>query len=128
MIERADAPDDQPSPVQLCFGDLRDRGGRVVGQRGPGLLVELVDRRADCGLQANADRELPARALEPVNVLFYQNPESARSSFGPVAPARWTRAMSSSVKRGIPRDVFADPFLSRMWSTSPVSARVAIIG
>jgi hypothetical protein len=57
-----------------------------------------------------------------------QNPESARSSFGPIAPARCTRAMSSSQKRCIPREVFAEPFLSRMCSTSPVSARVARIG
>ena len=62
------------------------------------------------------------------NVFLVQNPESARSSFGPVAPARSTRAISSSQKRSIPREVFAEPFRRRMCSTSPVSARVARIG
>jgi len=47
---------------------------------------------------------------------------------GPVAPARSTRAISSSQKRSIPRAVFADPFLRRTCKTSPVSARVAISG
>jgi hypothetical protein len=59
---------------------------------------------------------------------LFQNPESARSSLGPVAPARLTRAINSSVNLGIPRDVFADPDRSRIWITSPVSARVARIG
>ncbi len=58
----------------------------------------------------------------------FQNPESARSSTVPVAPARPTRAISSSQKRLIPFCVFADPFLSRMCSASRVSARVARIG
>jgi hypothetical protein len=61
-------------------------------------------------------------------VAFDQNPESARSSLTPVAPARATRAMSSSKKRPIPREVFADPLRSRTCKTSPVSARVASSG
>jgi hypothetical protein len=44
-----------------------------------------------------------------LNSLVFQNPESARSSLTPVAPARLTRAISSSVKRRIPCWVFADP-------------------
>ena len=69
----------------------------------------------------------PARSKRS-NVLCDQNPESALSSLEPVAPARSIRAMSSSQKRSIPREVFADPFLSRTCTTSPVSARVAISG
>ncbi|HVI18261.1 MAG TPA: hypothetical protein VM712_07780 [Gaiellales bacterium] len=57
-----------------------------------------------------------------------QNPESARSGFGPTAPARCTRALSSSQKRCIPREVLAEPFLSRMCSTWPVSARTGKSG
>jgi len=60
--------------------------------------------------------------------LVFQNPESARSSLTPVAPALSTRAISSSQKRTIPFCVFADPFRRRMCSASRVSARVARIG
>ena len=58
----------------------------------------------------------------------FQNPESARSSFSPRAPARSTRAASSWQKRSIPFCVFAEPSRIRMCSTSLVSARVARIG
>jgi hypothetical protein len=58
----------------------------------------------------------------------FQNPESALRSLTPVAPARLTRAISSSQKRSIPLCVFADPFLRRTCSASLVSARVARIG
>jgi hypothetical protein len=61
-------------------------------------------------------------------VAFDQNPESALSSFGPLAPVRVTRAINSSQKRCIPREVFAEPLRRRMRRTSPVSARVARIG
>ena len=44
------------------------------------------------------------------------------------APARRTRARSSSTKRSMPRWVLADPFRRRRCSTSPLSARVARIG
>jgi hypothetical protein len=43
------------------------------------------------------------------NTSVFQHPESARSSLGPVAPARPTRAISSWQKRLIPFCVFADP-------------------
>jgi len=69
----------------------------------------------------------PARSSNSKTFVF-QNPESARKSLGPLAPARSTRAISSSKKRLIPFCVFADPFLSRMCSASLVSARVARIG
>ena len=63
-----------------------------------------------------------------LKTMVFQNPESARSSLTPVAPARVTRAISLSVKRSIPRWVFAEPLRSRMWSASRVSARVARSG
>ena len=37
-----------------------------------------------------------------LNTLAFQNPESARSSLTPLAPARSTRAISSSQNRSIP--------------------------
>ena len=69
----------------------------------------------------------PARSSR-ANTFVFQKPESARSSLTPDAPARLTRAISSSVKRRIPRWVFAEPFLSRRCSTSPLPARLARIG
>jgi hypothetical protein len=62
------------------------------------------------------------------NVALDENPESARNTFGPRAPARMTQSRSSSQKCSIQREVFAEPFRSRMCSTSPVSAPVARIG
>ncbi len=52
-----------------------------------------------------------------------KNPESARRVRAPLAPARRTRAMSSSQKRLVPR--WEEPLRRRAWSTSPVPARVA---
>jgi hypothetical protein len=69
----------------------------------------------------------PLASSSPKTLVF-QNPESARSSLTPVAPARSTRAISSSQKRLMPFWVLADPFLRRMCSASRVSARVARIG
>ena len=40
----------------------------------------------------------------------FQNPESARNSFGPLAPARCTRGINSSTNLRAPREVFAEPF------------------
>ena len=69
----------------------------------------------------------PARSNRAI-IFSFQNPESARNSFTPVAPARSTRAISSSTKRSAPLAVFAEPFLARMCSTSLVPARAAMIG
>jgi hypothetical protein len=63
-VERADAPDDQPLIAQRRLGDLRDAGRRVVSQRVPGALGDLLDRRAHAGLQAHPDRVARTRALE----------------------------------------------------------------
>ena len=57
-----------------------------------------------------------------------QNPESARTVFAPVAPARLRRATSSSTKRTTSRDDPAEPFRIRANRISPVSARVANSG
>src|SRR3982751_1072206 len=65
----------------------------------------------------------PARSRRSKTLVF-QNPESARSSLTPLAPARSTPAISSSVKRLMPFCVFAEPFLRRMCNVSRVSARV----
>jgi hypothetical protein len=65
-IESADAANDQAPPAQRRLGDLRDGGGRVVGQRAPGALVDLLDHGGDGGLEAHADRELPAGAMEAI--------------------------------------------------------------
>jgi len=59
----------------------------------------------------------PARSRRS-NTFVFQNPESARSSLTPLAPARSTRAVSSSQKRLIPFCVFADPLRRRICSAS----------
>jgi hypothetical protein len=69
----------------------------------------------------------PARFRRAISFLF-QKAESALSSFGPLAPARPTRAISSSANLSTPRGLAAFPVRKRMCSTSPVSARVAISG
>ena len=58
-------------------------------------------------------------------VVFDQNPESKRMTSSPVAPARRSRATSSSTNRLVPRWVLADPLRIRTWRSSPVPARVA---
>jgi hypothetical protein len=69
----------------------------------------------------------PAFSRRRISVLF-QNDESARNSFSPVAPARATRAISSSTNRTAPRLELALPLRSRTCSTSPLSAREASSG
>ena len=69
----------------------------------------------------------PARSSRAINFLF-QKLLSARSSLAPVASACVTRAISSSAKRSTPRGLPADPLRNRMYSTSPMSARVASSG
>jgi hypothetical protein len=57
-----------------------------------------------------------------------QNPESIRKVSSPLAPARRSRATSSSMKRAMPWAVLAAPLRSRACSASPVSALVASSG
>jgi hypothetical protein len=61
-------------------------------------------------------------------VLADQKPESMRMVSSPVAPARRTRAASSSTNLAVPRAVLARPLRWRACSTSPLSARVATSG
>jgi hypothetical protein len=122
------AADDQPPSGVGGFRDLRVAFFGVVDAL-PGVLVDRFDGATDRLDHPYPDRVLPAGFLEVFEGLrVFQNPESARRSAVPVAPARRTRAISSSVKRNIPFCVFADPFLRRMCSASRVSARVARIG
>src|SRR3954469_497254 len=65
-VEGANAANDQPAAVEGGLGDLRDARRRVVLKRGPGGLVDLLDRRANGGLETNADRELPAGAVQAI--------------------------------------------------------------
>src|SRR4051812_31299376 len=127
-VEGAHAAHDQALVAEHGLGDLRDARRRVVGERLPAgsSMCSIAARTCGC-------RRTPIEYCQPAlarraKTLVDQNPESARSSFGPVAPARVTRAISSSQKRSIPREVFAEPFLSRMCRTAPVSAREATIG
>jgi hypothetical protein len=122
--DKARAPDGQPPVAVGGLGDLRLTVFGVVD----GLPGVLVDRGADGLDHPHPDRVLPARLLEALEDLRVPKPESARSSFSPVAPAWFTRAISSSVKRLIPFWVFADPSRRRMCNVSRVSARVARIG
>ena len=123
------AADDQPEVAELCFGDLRFPGVRVVGDRDPVGLGDLGDQRPDRLGLLDADRELdPCRRARSRISLRFSNPESARMTIGPECPARRTRAISSSTNRRNPRCVFAAPLRLRMWSTSPVSERTARIG
>jgi len=56
-----------------------------------------------------------------------QIPSRRAAALGPVAPARSTRAISSSQKRSIPREVFAEP-LRRERAGLAGLAREATIG
>src|SRR4051812_35098489 len=122
--DQAGAPDDQPPPAVDGFGDLRLAVVGVVDALS-GVLVDLLDGGADVLVIRTAIEYCQPAFSRRLNTRVFQNPESALSSLAPVAPARSTRAMSSSTKRSMPFWVFADPFLRRMCSTSRVSARVA---
>src|SRR3954451_22414336 len=65
-VEGAYAANDQPAAVEGGLCDLRDARGRVVLKRRPGVLVDLLDRGANGGLETNADRELPAGAVQAI--------------------------------------------------------------
>src|SRR5208282_1636477 len=67
------------------LGDLRDRCRWVVLERHPCLLGDLLDRLSDHWLQADPDRELPARPLEPTEGVL--RPES-RVGAQQLRPAR----------------------------------------
>jgi hypothetical protein len=118
---------DQPVAPVAGLGDL---GDATVGvdDLDPGGLVDARDRLPDrLGLADGdgvADPVAPAGRMVPCD----QNPESMRMVSSPDAPARRTRAASSSTKRAVPRAVLARPVRWRACSTSPLSARVATSG
>ena len=125
---QSDAAHDQATARQDGLGDLRlTRLGVVLqglpvarGIAATSLVTGLVILTPIENCQPFSWRRSKTRV--------FQKPESARSRHGPVAPARRTRAISSSQKRPIPRWVFAAPFLKRTCKTSPLPARVAISG
>src|SRR5580658_6778471 len=125
--EEPGAADDQSTAAVAGLGDLRL------------ALLGVDDRLPGRSSIASTAARIPVCMRTPIeycqpacssrlNTLVFQKPESARSSLTPLAPARPTRAISSSVKRSIPFCVFADPVRRRMCSTSRVSARVASSG
>ena len=73
-IEGADAANDEAAPAERRYGDLGDARGRVVIEPRPRAVVDLLDRRPDLRLETDADRELPARAVEAVERLVRPEP------------------------------------------------------
>ena len=71
------------------------------------------------------DQATPARRSVSMSAQD-QKPASARTTRGPAAPARRTRATSSSTNRLWPR--WEDPLRSRAWRISPVLDHTATSG
>jgi hypothetical protein len=101
----------------------------MVEQRPPGGLLELLDRGRGRLGEPDPDRVQAAFrqpfAFSLAVIFLFQKPESARTRISPLPPARRTRAISSSTKRGAPRWVCAEPVRSRTCNTSSPPARVA---
>ena len=111
----------------LGLGDL-GAAALGVGDVGPGVVADRLDRCAHSGSERDGDRPLDVVGVEAVDQLWDQNPESARTVVGPVAPARRRLATSSSTNRTTPRAEPAEPLRMRAASTSRVSARAASSG
>jgi hypothetical protein len=122
-----DATHDQPVALVGSLGDL-GQPVALVGDRDPGCLGDGSDRGVHGLGLANLDRVADPVAAEPLDELGRPDPESARKVSSPLAPARRSRAISSSTNRRGPRAVLAEPLRSRACSTSPLSARVASSG
>ena len=58
----------------------------VVGDRLPCGLVDRLDRRPDLGIDGDGDRPVDLEPLERVDQRGHQNPESACTVSGPLAP------------------------------------------
>jgi FtsP/CotA-like multicopper oxidase with cupredoxin domain len=124
--------------VKASLRNTLDRPLTVFGfGKTPGMSDSVV-------IPSGASRDVRFRAASP-GTYYYMGRRGVVPPFGgrqesdmeligaivvdaPGAPARATRASSSSKKRANPREVFAEPVLSRMCRTSPVSARVARSG
>ena len=98
-----------------------------VGDVGPGVVGDCLDRCAHSGSERDGDRPLGVVGVEAVDQLVGRTP-SRRVRFGPEAPARLRLATSSSTKRTTPREDPAEPLRMRAASTSLVSARAASNG
>ena len=86
----------------LGLGDL-GAAALGVGDVGPGVVADRLDRCAHSGSERDGDRPLDVVGVERSISLWDQNPESARTVVGPVAPARRRLATSSSTNRTTPR-------------------------
>ncbi len=112
----------------LGLGDL-GAAALGVGDVGPGVVADRLDRCAHSGSERDGDRPLDVVGVEAVDQLVGPaNPESARTVVGPAAPARRRLATSSSTNRTTPRAEPAEPLRMRAASTSRVSARAASSG
>src|SRR4051794_15685986 len=89
-------------------------------------VVAAVDRRAHRRLQPDADRELPARLVEPLERVVVQKPLSALISFGPPVPARSTRASSAGAP--LPAESMPAPDPCRSLRPIPPAALLALDG
>ena len=109
-------------------GRLGDLGqpGVGIGDGAPCRLVDGVDAGPDLGVDGDRDGVGHAQAHQGVDERVGEEPGIGPQVSAPVAPARRTRAMSSSTNRLWPR--WEDPLRSRAWSTSPVLAQVAMSG
>jgi len=125
--EQPGAPDDQPAAGVGGLGDLGLAAGGVVDGCQSCSPIAVTVCLIFLMFRTPIEYSQPLASSSSKTFVF-QNPESARSSLGPLAPARSTRAISSSQKRLMPFCVLAEPFRRRMCSASLVSARVARIG
>jgi hypothetical protein len=124
FTHQAGAAHDQPVTPVAGLGDLRD-AAFGVGDADPGILCDCGDRGSDRRGLADRDGVVDLLAAAGLARLGRPEPESARMVSVPVAPARRTRAASSSTNLAVPRAVLARLARCRACSTSPLSARVA---
>ena len=100
--DQAGAADDQPPAAVDGFGDLRLPALGVVDGL-PGVRVDRVDRGSGDRLgHPHADRVLPAGRLESLEDLRVPEARVGPEQLRARAPARSTRAISSSTNRSIP--------------------------
>jgi hypothetical protein len=125
--EQAGTAHDQPVASKGGLGDLGDAAVGVVDV-GPGVLGDGGDGPADGGVWRTVTENRMRWRLQAASTLADQNPESARNTSWPLAPARRTRPASSLTNRSAPRPDAARPVRIRTCSTSPVSALVASNG